>query len=350
MINDLKIIKRVRKLVLSRIQPHTCPPAGTRISIPTPDGANDSRHLTKEPAMSTAARPAAASSPPTPALRETDNYVTVDGLRTRYIEEGAGHPVLLLHGASLGSSADVFIRNLAPLARAGFRAIAFDQPGFGLTDAPADHSPAYRRDFIAKFMDALNLTRAALVGHSQAGNPAVQLALKEPARYSHVIVLGTGSLLPPLDGAGGDARDNEAAAQQRLERRMAAEEPTIDDTRKLLEANLFHHELITDDELALRHSRSIGANFAAFVARNQLAEGTPAKEPKTPMWQRLADVQQPLLLIFGREDRAKAADRAALLKQKFPALDIHVVPNCKHLVPWDAADEFLRLSIPVLKK
>jgi len=33
-----------------------------------------------------------------------------------------------------------------------------------------------------------------------------------------------------------------------------------------------------------------------------------------------------------------------------PALDIHVVPGCKHLVPWDAADEFVRLAVPVLKR
>src|SRR5258705_8459451 len=164
--------------------------------------------------------------------RVKDKYVTVDGLKVRYIEEGEGPAVLLLHGASLGSSADVFIRNLTALARGGFRAIAFDQPGFGLSDVGSDLSPAYRRDSIPKFMDALGLKKAALVGHSQAGNPAVQLALKEPERYSHIIVLGTGSLLPPLDGAG----DSEGAAQQRLERRMASEEPTIDDTRKLLEA------------------------------------------------------------------------------------------------------------------
>src|SRR6185436_5309168 len=259
--------------------------------------------------------------------RVNDKFVTVDGLKLRYIEEGEGPAVLLLHGASLGSSADVFIRNLAPLARAGFRAIAFDQPGFGLTDAPQDHAPAYRRDFIPKFMDALGLKSAALVGHSQAGNPAVQLALKEPARYSHVIVLGTGSLLPPLDGAG----DAEGAAQQRLERRMAAEEPTIEDTRKLLEANLFHHELITPDELALRHARSIGKNFEAFVARSQQAEGAPAKEAKTPIWQRLVELKVPLLLIFGREDRARAYDRATLLKQTYPQLDLHIANGCKHL-------------------
>jgi pimeloyl-ACP methyl ester carboxylesterase len=278
--------------------------------------------------------------------RVNDKFVTVDGLKLRYIEEGEGPAVLLLHGASLGSSADVFIRNLAPLARAGFRAIAFDQPGFGLSDVPADLSAAYRRDSIPKFMDALGIKQAALVGHSQAGNPAVQLALKEAERYSHVIVLGTGSLLPPLEGA----EDRGAAAQQRLERRMASAEPTIDDTRKLLEANLFHHDLITPEELALRHDRSIGKNFVAFVARSAAAEGAPPKEPKTPIWQRLVELKMPLLLIFGRNDRANAAQRAAMLKEKFPELDVHIVPDCKHLVPWDAADEFIRLAVPFLKR
>jgi pimeloyl-ACP methyl ester carboxylesterase len=278
--------------------------------------------------------------------RVKDKYVTVDGLRLRYIEEGQGPALLFLHGASLGSSADVFLRNLGPLARAGFRAIAFDQPGFGLSDVPADLSAAYRRDIIPKFMDALSLKTAALVGHSQAGNPAVQLALKEPGRYTHVVVLGTGSLLPPLGGEGGS---NEAAAQQRLERRMGAEEPTVEDTRKVLEATLFHHQLITPEDLALRHARSVGRNFEAFVARNAAAEAAPAKEPKTALWQRLVELPMPLLLIFGREDRGHAAERAKLLKEKYPQLNLHIVPGCKHLVQWDAADEFVRLSVPFLK-
>jgi len=275
-----------------------------------------------------------------------DNFVTIDGLKIRYIEEGDGLPVLLLHGASLGSSADVFIRNLGPLARAGFQAIAFDQPGFGLSDVPSDLSAAYRRDIVPKFMDALRLKQAALIGHSQAGNPAVQLALKDPKRYTHVVALGTGSLLPPLEGG---AEDRGAAAQQRLERRMAESEPTIEDTRKLLEANLFHHELITPEELALRHARSTGKNFEAFVARNAAAEAEPPNEPKVPIWQRLIDVKVPLLLIFGRNDRAHAEERAELLMEKYPDLDVHIVDDCKHLVPWDAADEFIRLAAPFLK-
>jgi 4,5:9,10-diseco-3-hydroxy-5,9,17-trioxoandrosta-1(10),2-diene-4-oate hydrolase len=277
--------------------------------------------------------------------RVKDKFVTVDGLRLRYIEEGEGPVVLLLHGASLGSSADVFIRNIGPLARAGFRAVAYDQPGFGLSDVPTDHSPAYRRDSIPKFLDVIGVKKAALAGHSQAGNPAVQLGLQQPDRYSHIVVLGTGSLLPPL----GEGDGNEAAAQQRLERRMANAEPDIADTRKLLEANLFHHELITPDELQLRHSRSIGRNFEAFVARNKLAESTPPKEPKVPLWQRLVELKMPLLMIFGREDRAQAFERANLLKQKYPQLNVHIANGCKHLVPWDAADDFIRLAVPFLK-
>ena len=38
---------------------------------------------------------------------------------------------------------------------------------------------------------------------------------------------------------------------------MVRKEPTLDDTRALLEANLYHHELITEEELALRHQNSV---------------------------------------------------------------------------------------------
>jgi len=38
-----------------------------------------------------------------------------------------------------------------------------------------------------------------------------------------------------------------------------------------------------------------------------------------------------------------------MLKRTFPQLQIHVVDGCKHLVPWDAADEFIRLAVPFLR-
>ena len=94
-------------------------------------------------------------------VKPVDKFVSVDGLKLRYIEAGSGPSVLFLHGASLGSSADVFLRNLGPFAKAGFRAVAFDYPGFGLSDVPAKQSTAQQRNSIPKFIDAAGLGKTA---------------------------------------------------------------------------------------------------------------------------------------------------------------------------------------------
>ena len=264
----------------------------------------------------------------------TDKCVQVDGLKTRYIEAGSGPTVLLLHGASLGSSADVFEPNIAPLAAHGLRVIAFDQPGFGLTDNPKDYSVAYRRRFIVQFMDALGIKKAALVGHSQAGAMAVGLAFDQTDRISKVVVLGTGSLLPPL------AQGGKAGVSEGEEGGSA--EPTIHDSRTLLEQNLFNQALITPEALALRHRMSLGKNFQAFLERGKAPRG--GGKEATPIWERLHQLPVPLLLMYGKQDRASAAQRAALLKERFPALDLHLLDRAKHLAQWDAAAEFISLS------
>jgi pimeloyl-ACP methyl ester carboxylesterase len=287
------------------------------------------------------------------AVRTDDRFVTVDGLKTRYLEEGSGVPAIMLHGSSLGSSADVFRRNLTALGSQGIRAIAFDLPGFGKTDPSEDLSGGYRKKFILRFMDALGLQKAALIGHSSSGNPVVSIALENPDRVSHVMILGTGSLLPPLETGGTKVGGREGAAQARLEDRMVKKEPSLDDTRALLEANLFHHELITDEELNLRHQSSIGRCFEEFVRRHAAGGeggGNKGGKPSVPLWQRLVEIKQPLLLIYGRNDRARAEERATLLKERYPQLDQHFAEGCKHLVPWDAADLFHRLAVPFLKR
>jgi pimeloyl-ACP methyl ester carboxylesterase len=285
------------------------------------------------------------------AVRTKDHFAKVDDLNIRYLEEGSGVPAILLHGSSLGSSADVFRRNLSALGAQGIRAIAVDLPGFGKSDPPAEAGAAAGKGFILHFMDALGLKRAALIGHSSAGSMVVGLALEHPERVSHVMILGTGSLLPPLETSGGKVGGREEAAQARLEERMVKSEPTLDDTRALLEANLFHHELITPEELALRHQNSIGRPFEQFVLRHAKArEGGGKAKAGTPLWQRLTELKMPLLLIYGRNDRARAEERATLLHQRYPELDLHFADGCKHLVPWDAAEMFHRLAVPFLTK
>jgi pimeloyl-ACP methyl ester carboxylesterase len=287
------------------------------------------------------------------AVRIDDRFVKVDGRSIRYLEEGSGVPAILLHGSSLGSSADVFRRNLAALGRHGIRAIAVDLPGFGKSEAADGLNASLRRSFVLRFMDALGLKQAALIGHSSAGSSVVSMALEHPERVSHVIILGTGSLLPPLETAAGKVGARGEAAQARLEERMVRQEPSLQGTRALLEANLFHHDLITPEELELRHQNSIGRCFEQFVLRHaetQEQAGGGKSKDAVPLWQRLTELKMPLLLIYGREDRARAAERATLLHQRYPQLDLHFAEGCKHMVPWDAADLFHRLAVPFLTR
>ena len=189
-----------------------------------------------------------------------EKFVSVDGLKLRYIEEGSGPSLLFLHGASLGSSADVFLRNLGPFAKAGFRAVSFDLPGFGLSDIPPKQSVAQQRNTVPKFIDAAGLGKTALIAHSRSGGFAVQLALEDPSRYSHVIILGTGSLLPPQTEAQVGKYE---AVQARVDKEMAQTEPTLENARKLLPADSYNLYLVSEDDVARRHSRMVGRNVIA---------------------------------------------------------------------------------------
>lgn len=276
-------------------------------------------------------------------LRTEDRYVTVDGLRLRYIEHGAGPSVLFLHGASLGSSADVFSRNLSAFAQAGFRAIAFDLPGFGLSDVPAKQSIALQRNSIPKFIDALELGRTALVSQSRSGGMAVQLALDNPDKYACVVAMAALPLLPPEPAATGARPPSSGSAE-------AKPEPTLADARKQLEADTYNHDRISDADVVLWHSRMIGKNFAAHREReNAAAPAGPKGAEMKPLWQRLSELSIPLLLMYGREDRGRAADRALSLKASYPDLDLHILEHCKHMVPWDGEEILTKLAIPLIK-
>lgn len=259
-----------------------------------------------------------------------EKTVQVDGLKICYLEEGSGPAVIFLHGASLGSSARVFERNLPVIGAAGFRAIAYDQPGFGLSDNPKDYTTSYRTQFITKFMDALDVERAALVGHSQAGGMVIRVALQQPNRVSHVAVVGGGSVLPPLPGKSAPAGPAEG-------QEGTSATPTMDDMRKILDTNFYDKSLITTELLQKRLEMSVGKNLEAFVERAK------TREPQgggAPVYQRLKEISAPLLLLYGKQDRGSAAERCALLKEQEPSLQIELIDKASHLVIWEAADKF----------
>lgn len=269
----------------------------------------------------------------------TEKSTRVDGLQIRYLEEGDGPPILLLHGASLGSSADVFDRNLGPLARGGLRAIAMDRPGYGLSDGPVDASAAAHRRFVLGFLDALDIRSAVVVGHSQQGSVAANLALDQGDRVPRAVILGSGGLLPPLPG-GGDERPGEG---ERFE-----QEPTLEQTSAQLRSNLNNHRLITAEAVEVRNRMSRGRAFEYYRQRSSGAPaaprdgGAPAGEP---LWRRIGANADRFLLLFGRQDAPSTAPRAELMQQAFPNVRCLLLDGCAHLVQWDQQEVFERETI-----
>src|SRR5262249_1364176 len=114
-------------------------------------------------------------------------YVQADGIKTFVVKAGSGHRSQLIHGASPGASWLVNWKlNIEPLAAAGFAVYAYDQPGFGYTDNPSDHSIEYRVTHGKALIDALGLDRFHVVGNSVGGYIAARLALEDKRVKSFV--------------------------------------------------------------------------------------------------------------------------------------------------------------------
>ncbi len=119
--------------------------------------------------------------------------IKVGDLQVAIDDGGAGRPVVLLHG--LGCGKRMWFHQ-ARVLRQRFRVIACDLRGHGGTDAPA--SPAaysaghLSRDLIG-LLDALGIERAALVGFSLGGGPALAVAAMRPDRVSHLVLADVGA-------------------------------------------------------------------------------------------------------------------------------------------------------------
>lgn len=110
-----------------------------------------------------------------------------------YIEQGAGFPLILLHGN--GEDAGYFAHQMEPFAE-HFRVIATDTRGHGQT--PRGEAPFTIRQFaedLLGFMDLHGIGKAHILGFSDGGNIAMVFAMAHPERVEKLI----------LDGANLDA-------------------------------------------------------------------------------------------------------------------------------------------------
>lgn len=122
------------------------------------------------------------------------------GHRLHYVDEGAGPPLLLLHGNPTWS---FHYRGLVLGLRGRYRCIAPDHLGCGLSDKPADWSYriAAHADNVAELVKRLDLRDLTLVTHDWGGPIGYLAALRWPERLSRLVTFNTAAALLPLPRA-----------------------------------------------------------------------------------------------------------------------------------------------------
>src|SRR5437588_5880192 len=132
------------------------------------------------------------------------HYVTVDGVRVHYVDEGEGEPVLFMHGEPSWS---YLYRKMVPvIASAGLRAVAPDLVGFGRSDKPArreDYSYQRHVDWMRRAVEAIGLRDVTLVGQDWGGLIGLRLVAEDPDRFARVVAANT--FLPTGDRDPGPA-------------------------------------------------------------------------------------------------------------------------------------------------
>src|SRR3954447_15738989 len=122
-----------------------------------------------------------------------DHEISAAGVRLALSDDGAGIPVVLLHG--LTASRRYVVMGSQALQRGGHRVVAYDARGHGAS-SPAPAPEAYRyeeltADLVA-LLDALGLERVVLAGASMGAHTALRLALEQPERVAAIAVITPG--------------------------------------------------------------------------------------------------------------------------------------------------------------
>ena len=143
--------------------------------------------------VTAAAQPAVPAAPP-------DQFFDSNGVRIRYVEQGHGPAIVLMHGYT-GTLDRHFLANgvFANLAK-DYRVIAMDLRGHGKSDKPHDPK-AYGETMagdVVRLLDHLKIPRAHVLGYSLGAMIAGRLATMHPARLMSVAYVAS---LPLLEGA-----------------------------------------------------------------------------------------------------------------------------------------------------
>lgn len=270
------------------------------------------------------------------------HYLTIDGARMHYVDEGRGETILCLHGEPSWSF--LYRKMIPPLAR-GHRVVAPDFFGFGKSDKfteRAEYSFQMHRDSLVAFLDRLGLEHVTLVGQNWGGLIGVRVVGEMPDRFARLVLmntaLGTGEPLGPG---------------------FMAWRAYMAKTSDLDVAALFGRAIVQE---ASRTSEILAAYAAPFPDRSY-KEGVHAfpmlvpiapDDPGAAESRRTRDVlarwTKPCLLLFSDKDPVLGLEAGRTFEKLIPgAAPMVVIRDAGHFLQEDKGEELAQHILAFLK-
>lgn len=226
--------------------------------------------------------------------------------------------LLFLHGVGGGHAA--WDRQLPYFARRGYRALAWDQPGYGGTECV---DPYDLEQVAAALRRRIGSEPAILVGHSMGGFVAQEAYARFPELVRGLVLCFTSAAF----GGGEGARQFIAARIAPLDEGKTMAEiaaqlmPTMRGTRSDAEGLALAERVMAAVPPAT-YRRAVRL-LTTFDRRTQLSA-----------------IRVPTLLVAGSDDRVAPPAVMQRMAQKIPGAEYALLPGCGHLGPMDQPDPF----------
>ncbi|HEY8860179.1 MAG TPA: alpha/beta hydrolase [Gaiellales bacterium] len=215
----------------------------------------------------------------------------------------------------------------------GRRLLRYDMRGYGRSPLPPEpYSSA--RDLL-DVMDAAGIERAALVAVSLGGRVALEVALVEPTRVSGLVVVGSG--LPGHDWSP-EAREFFTAEDLALER------GDLDAAAELNVCFWVVGPRRSPDQVdASVRDRVHEMQKHAFELQLPTWEQAEERPVAPDLADRLAEIEQPTLVLVGAEDQPDIHAIADQLVRTLPNVGFESIPDAGHVPNMEQPAQFDRL-------
>lgn len=259
--------------------------------------------------------------------KNPSQFMPLIGMQVHYRDEGNkldNDPLVLIHGTS--SSLNTW-DSLISYLPSNKRIIRLDMPAFGLTGPSPENKYSYRfySEFLNAFLNELNVKQCIIAGNSLGGGIAWHFALDYPQKVSKLILIDA-SGYPKINEKG--SLGFKIASIPILNNLLLYVTPKSL-VKKSLETVFVDQSLITEERITRYHELLLaeGNRKAALsIFKNKFDQQT----------NRIKDIQQPTLIIFGEKDQLINSDNAYLFQKDIKNSKAVILKNIGH-VPMEEA-------------